>query len=98
MGRQGAVARCRVIVRGKVQGVGFRWFVRERARALGLAGRVQNRADGGVEIEAEGDQRSIDALMEHLRIGPPGAQVSGVDLLDPVAGGAKLPAPFAIDR
>src|SRR3954471_10879066 len=98
MGREGAVSRCRVIVRGKVQGVGFRWFVRERARELQLAGRVCNRADGSVEVEAEGESQAVGALLEQLRVGPTGAKVSGVEVLDQQPGSAKLPAPFAIER
>jgi acylphosphatase len=98
MGREGAVIRCRVVVRGAVQGVGFRWFVRERARALGLAGHVQNLADGGVEVEAEGDRSGIEKLMTLLRVGPPGATVSNLEMLDPGDPAAKLPTPFTIHR
>jgi acylphosphatase len=90
--------RCRVVVRGKVQGVGFRWFVRERARSLGLAGCVCNRTDGSVEIEAEGDQAAIDSLLGSLRAGPTGAQVLGLEMLAPVSDEAILPSPFTIER
>jgi len=90
--------RCRVVVRGRVQGVGFRWFVRERARALGLAGSVANRADGSVEVQAEGDQAAIDSFLDHLRAGPAGAQVLGVDVLAPADGKVNLPSPFTIER
>ena len=90
--------RCRVLVRGRVQGVGFRWFVRERARALGLAGCVCNRSDGAVEVQAEGDQPAIDALLRDLRIGPSGAQVLGIETLAPPDEKAILPNPFAIER
>src|SRR4051812_707736 len=98
MGREGAVGRCRVIVRGKVQGVGFRWFVREQARALGLAGRVSNLRAGSVEVEAEGEQPAVDELMTHLRAGPAGASVTNVEMLDPGDEAAKLPTPFTIHR
>lgn len=90
--------RCRVVVRGKVQGVGFRWFVRERARVLRLAGCVCNRADGSVEVQAEGDQTAIDSLLRFLRDGPPGAQVLGLEMLTPPSEEAVLPNPFAIER
>ena len=90
--------RCRVLVRGRVQGVGFRWFVRERARSLGLAGCVCNRPDGAVEVEAEGDEAAINALLRDLRIGPPGAQVLGLETLAPAEGQAILPNPFTIRR
>lgn len=90
--------RCRVVVRGKVQGIGFRWFVRERARSLGLAGCVCNRSDGSVEVQAEGDEKSIESLLGDLRIGPNGAQVLGLEMLAPASGDAILPNPFAIER
>jgi acylphosphatase len=85
-------------VRGQVQGVGFRWFVRERARALGLAGCVCNRLDGSVEVEAEGDAKSIDSLLTDLRKGPTGAAVLGLEVLAPADPDAILPNPFAIER
>jgi len=71
--------RCHVVVRGRVQGVGFRWFVREEARRLNVAGWVRNRADGCVEVAAEGANDSIEALRRALEEGPPGATVAAVD-------------------
>ena len=68
-----------VAVRGRVQGVGFRWFVRERARALGLAGWVRNRADGSVEVLAVGDDVALERLRTVLRSGPSGARVTDVE-------------------
>jgi len=68
-----------VAVRGRVQGVGFRWFVRERARSLGLRGWVRNRQDGSVEVLALGDDLALDKLREYLRSGPDGARVSDVE-------------------
>jgi len=68
-----------VAVRGKVQGVGFRWFVRERARALGLTGWVRNRDDGSVEVLALGDEASLHQLRSLLGTGPSGARVSMVE-------------------
>ena len=67
-----------VAVRGRVQGVGFRWFVRERARALGLTGWVRNRQDGCVEVLAEGSDAALRELRSLLRAGPSGAKVSEV--------------------
>jgi acylphosphatase len=64
-----------VSIRGRVQGVGFRYFARHRAVALGLSGWVRNREDGSVEVEAEGDRAALEALVGELRTGPPGAQV-----------------------
>jgi acylphosphatase len=89
--------RVRVVVRGRVQGVGFRWFVREHARALGLSGRVTNRPDGTVDVEAEGDQAAIEKLMGYLRRGPAGAAVDAVDAA-PADSIEALPNPFAITR
>jgi acylphosphatase len=61
---------------GRVQGVGFRYFVRQEARRLGLAGRVQNLPSGDVEVEAVGEIGALARLRERLREGPPGAQVT----------------------
>ncbi len=68
-----------VAVRGRVQGVGFRWFVRERARALGLTGWVRNRDDGSVEVLAVGEEASLRQLRTLLGTGPSGARVSEVE-------------------
>jgi acylphosphatase len=72
--------RLHVTIRGGVQGVGFRYFVLRRARALGLTGWVRNRADGTVEVDAEGDRAALEGLLERLREGPPGATVAGVEV------------------
>ena len=72
-----------VVVRGRVQGVGFRWFVRERARRLGLAGWVRNQRDGSVEVAARGAADALHALEAALREGPDGADVTSVDELPP---------------
>ena len=74
-----AGGRLAATVRGRVQGVGFRWFVQRQAAALGLHGWVRNRPDGAVEVVAEGPADLLDALVEDLRHGPDGAGVSGVD-------------------
>lgn len=68
-----------VAVRGRVQGVGFRWFVRERARALGLAGWVRNTPDGAVEVLAVGNDDALQKLRNQLLSGPSGARVSAVE-------------------
>lgn len=67
-----------VRVTGLVQGVGFRWFVREKARRLGLAGWVRNLPDGSVEVAATGDPGQIDLLIGELKKGPPGAVVDQI--------------------
>lgn len=86
------------LVRGHVQGVGFRWFVRQRARELGLRGWVRNRSDGTVEVEAEGERSALERLRGSLAAGPPGAQVASVDELPTGGGEPELPHPFAILR
>ncbi len=67
-----------VLVTGVVQGVGFRWFVLEQARALGLAGTVRNRPDGSVEIVAEGPRPALVRLIRLVTTGPPLARVREV--------------------
>jgi acylphosphatase len=66
-------------VRGRVQGVGFRWFTRRAARELGVAGKVRNLPDGRVEIEAVAPRGVLEHLKERVLEGPPGARVSGLD-------------------
>jgi acylphosphatase len=63
------------LVKGRVQNVGFRMFVLQAAERLRLSGWVQNLPDGGVELEAEGDDQAIDALIAQVRQGPRMARV-----------------------
>lgn len=65
-------------VEGRVQGVGFRAFVRRRARELGLNGWVRNAADGSVEAEAAGDRASLESFEDDLREGPPAGRVTNL--------------------
>ena len=69
-----AVAR-HVIVAGRVQGVFFRVWTREQAEALGVSGWVRNRPDGSVEALIAGEERAVEAMIERMRRGPPGAKV-----------------------
>lgn len=82
---------------GRVQGVGFRWFVREEARRLGLSGWVTNLPDGGVEVMAGGEASSLERLRAALAVGPTGAGVSELREVPDDKGG-PLPYPFAIHR
>jgi acylphosphatase len=70
----------RVAVRGQVQGVGFRYTTVERARELGVFGWVRNEDDGTVLVQAEGPEEGVDALVEWLGEGPPGAEVDELDV------------------
>jgi acylphosphatase len=65
-----------LVIRGRVQGVGFRYFVVRRASALELAGWVRNRPDGAVEIEAEGPRGALERLVAAAGEGPAGARVT----------------------
>ena len=67
------------LISGRVQGVGFRWYVEERARRLGLAGTVKNLPDGRVEAYAVGEPKVLDTFKAHLEEGPRGAHVTGVE-------------------
>ncbi|MBM3926282.1 MAG: acylphosphatase [SAR202 cluster bacterium] len=68
------------VVRGKVQGVGFRQFLTEKAAVLGIRGTVRNLPDGrSVEVYAQGPQRSLDTLLAHLKRGPAGSRVLQIE-------------------
>jgi acylphosphatase len=69
----------RYVVRGRVQGVGFRWFVQREAEALGLAGWVHNTPDGDVEVLASGSEQQLVALAAKLKQGPRAARVDSVE-------------------
>ncbi len=68
-----------VWVSGRVQGVAFRWFTRERAQELGLAGWVRNLADGRVEAWVEGPADRVESFVSWAHDGPPAARVTRVD-------------------
>jgi acylphosphatase len=87
-------ARLHALVRGRVQGVGFRASVHHEAGRLGLAGWVRNLSDGAVELEAEGDRPSLERLLGYLKQGPRTARVDSVtsEWLD----AAGLPRPFQV--
>jgi acylphosphatase len=76
-----AAVRRRVVVRGLVQGVGFRVSCARRAQRLGLAGAVRNCPDGTVEAAFEGPPDAVEAMVAWCRQGPPMAEVSGVEVL-----------------
>lgn len=80
-----------------MQGVGFRWFVREAARRADVAGWVRNRPDGSVEVAGEGTESAIESMRRALAHGPPGALVSSVEDLPPSAD-LSMTRPFTIVR
>ena len=72
------MARVRAEVRGRVQGVGYRFSALREAARLGLTGWVRNEPDGSVLLEAQGGLERLDALLEWCRRGPAGARVTKV--------------------
>ncbi|MFP3712373.1 acylphosphatase [Puerhibacterium sp. TATVAM-FAB25] len=74
--------RVRAVVRGIVQGVGFRAAVEDAADGLGVSGWVRNTVEGTVEVEVEGDGGAVEAMLAFLREGPRAARVTGVELRD----------------
>lgn len=74
--------RHRLIIEGRVHGVGFRASIADQARRLGLTGWVRNRFDGSVETVAEGTAEALANLARFCRKGPVGAKVDGVDTRD----------------
>ena len=74
--------RRRVIVHGRVHGVGFRVFVARVAQARGVAGWVRNRPDGTVEAVLEGERERVESVVELCREGPRAAGVTRVETAD----------------
>jgi acylphosphatase len=91
------VQKLHLRISGRVQGVGFRWFVREEARRLGLSGWVMNLPGGEVEVAAGGESSSLERLRRALEVGPTGAGVSEVTDM-PADLPTSLPYPFTIHR
>ena len=70
----------RLLIHGRVQGVWYRGWAVDTARALGLDGWVRNRRDGSVELLARGPEDALDALVEQCRHGPPSAHVERIEI------------------
>lgn len=87
------VAR-RFLIAGRVQGVGFRYFVSDRARAEGVHGYVCNQDDGRVEAVIEGDEEAVERMERALRRGPVGAHVESV-IVEPMTPSGR-PIGFSI--
>jgi acylphosphatase len=73
------VPACRYVVQGRVQGVGYRYFVLRQADALGVSGFARNLADGAVEVLAEGSDAALADFEARLREGPAFAEVASVE-------------------
>ena len=82
-------------VRGRVQGVGFRWWTRRKGSELGLRGTVENCSDGSVEAHAAGDEPTLDAFVADLWRGPLGARVDSVERFE---SNRSLPSEFEISH
>jgi acylphosphatase len=81
-------------IRGRVQGVGFRFSLQREARARGVAGWVRNRRDGSVEAVVQGEPAAVEALIAWAQHGPPGALVSAVSVSDGDGDGDRQLAGF----
>ena len=77
---EGTLVHRRVVVRGAVQGVGFRWSCAQEAARLGVSGWVRNRADGAVETVVEGEPGAVGAMLDFLARGPRHARVTGLEV------------------
>jgi acylphosphatase len=78
-----------VIVRGEVQGVGYRYTMRMIARRIGVAGWVRNLADGSVEAEIEGTDDQVDQVLAWMAEGPPGSRVQAAQVTDAAPTGER---------
>ncbi|HUP28338.1 MAG TPA: acylphosphatase [Chloroflexia bacterium] len=83
-------------IKGRVQNVGFRYFVQERARELALSGYVRNLADGSVYVVAEGPMEALRELEALLRRGPSAARVESVSVQWDEAANEQLTARFEV--
>lgn len=72
--------RVEISVRGRVQGVAFRWYTQQKALSLGLLGWVANRPDGSVQIVAEGSRRDLETFCDWAMRGPEHARVDGHEI------------------
>ena len=71
-----------LLITGRVQGVGFRFYMERKAREIGVSGWVRNRRDGSVEAMVQGSPDAVEAMISWARRGPPSAVVAGVRVTD----------------
>lgn len=76
------IAARRLSIHGRVQGVYYRGWTVETARALGLAGWVRNRRDGTVEAVVQGDEQAVERFLAQASSGPPAARVERIEVTD----------------
>ena len=74
-------------ISGRVQGVGFRYFVQGEANVLAIKGWVRNRWDGTVEVMAQGEKKNLESFLNQLKKGPSGARVVNLEVEWPEEGG-----------
>ena len=79
MAEHQGLTRLYLTVTGRVQGVGYRWFVRQLAASMGLSGWVRNRDDGSVEAQVEGPPDVLSEFVSQLRTGNPAARVDSIE-------------------
>jgi acylphosphatase len=84
------------LISGRVQGVGFRWFVLKAARRHGARGDVRNLPDGRVELRAMGDREEMQRFLDEVRRGPAGSRIDDVDEREPDRG--QVPDGFEVRR
>ena len=95
MNQEPALVR-HVFVEGRVQGVGYREFTRRRALRLGISGWVRNRSDGAVEAVVRGAAADVEALLVQMRIGPRGAGVTSLRIVEHKEGEAEKTGVFVV--
>jgi acylphosphatase len=78
----GSMIAKRVVVHGRVQGVGFRFALVDAARDAGVIGWVRNRHDGSVEAFVQGEASAVERIVDWSKRGPPGARVTECDVTD----------------
>ncbi|EGK13898.1 acylphosphatase [Desmospora sp. 8437] len=75
-----AMKRIHLIVHGRVQGVGFRFYTQKAARKLGILGWVKNRSDATVEIDAQGNAKMLEQFLKAVRKGSPASKVDRIQI------------------
>lgn len=74
------MVRVQILVKGHVQGVSFRWWIKKTARSMGIVGSVKNLGDGRVEIYAEGEKEKLEEFIDMVKKGPLFCEVEGIDV------------------